>query len=75
MTEFDCTFRTDRLGDPERRVVIMVATDSVNISCLSLMARRTEAQDEYVDEGMLNDSAATEQTSPYKDNYEHCEHS
>ena len=29
MIEYDCTFGTDRPGDPERAVGIMVATDSV----------------------------------------------
>ena len=37
--EFDCTFGADRPGDPERQVVIMVATDSANKSCLSFVGK------------------------------------
>ena len=33
--EFDCTFGADRPGDPKRQVVIRVAADSANKSCLS----------------------------------------
>ena len=52
--EFDYTFGTDRHGDPERKVAILVATDSVRNSVVSLMARRKGASDEYVVQGMLN---------------------
>ena len=54
VTEFDYTLGTDRPGDPERRVVIVVMTDSVNKSCPSSVARREGAQDEYVFEVMLH---------------------
>ena len=54
VAEFACKFGTDRLGDPKRRVVIMVEADSVQKSCLASMARRKGAQDEYVVQGMLN---------------------
>ena len=54
MIESDYTFRRDRHGDPARKVVTTVATDSVNEPCLSLMARRKGAGDEYVVQGMLN---------------------
>ena len=52
VVEFDFAIGTDRPGDPE--MVITVVTNYVNNSCLSLMARRKGAQDEYVVHGMLN---------------------
>ena len=57
VNKFDCTVGTDRTGDTERRVVIMVATDSVQNkkNMLELeMARRKGAQDANVVHGMPN---------------------
>ena len=48
MIEFAHTFGSDRSRDAEGRVVIIVATDYVNNSCLSSVAKRKRAQDEYV---------------------------
>ena len=45
--EFDYTFGTIQPGDPARKVAIMVTTDSVTNSCVSLMARRRGCGDEY----------------------------
>ena len=52
--EFDCTLGADRPGHPESEVAIIVATDSVNNSCVSLKPRRPGARDEYVIQEMLN---------------------
>ena len=54
MRESHLTTPLDEIGDPERKVAIMAATDSVYTSCVSLMARRKVFRNEYVVEGMLN---------------------
>ena len=46
--EFDYAFATDTLGDPNRRISMMVATDSVHGSIFVVGARRKGGQDDYV---------------------------
>ena len=47
--EDETTLGTCRPRDPEQRVVIMVATEYVNISCLRSVGRRKRAQNECLE--------------------------
>ena len=42
--KFDCAFATDALGDPSRRISMMVATDSIHGSIFAVVARRKGGQ-------------------------------
>ena len=46
--EFDYAFATDTPGDPNRKISMMVATDSNHGSIFAVVARRTGGQDDYV---------------------------
>ena len=46
--EFDYAFATDAPGDPNRRISMMVATDSIHGSVFAVVARRKSGQDDYV---------------------------
>ena len=46
--EFDDAFATDTPGDPNRKISMMVATDSIHGSIFAVVARRTGGQDEFV---------------------------
>ena len=46
--EFDYAFATDTLGDPNRKISMMVATDSIHGSIFAVVARRKGGQDDYV---------------------------
>ena len=48
MIEFDYAFATDAPGDPNRRISMMVATDSIHGSVFAVVARRKSGQDDYV---------------------------
>ena len=45
MIEFDYAFATDTPGDPNWRISMMVATDSVHGSIFAVVARRKGGQD------------------------------
>ena len=44
--EFDYAFATDTLGDPNRKISMMVATDSIHGSIFAVVARRKGGQDD-----------------------------
>ena len=46
--ELDYAFATDNLGDPNRKISMMVATDSIHGSIFAVVARRKGGQDDYV---------------------------
>ena len=46
--EFDHAFATDTPGDPNRRISMMVATDSIHGSIFAVVARRKGGQDDHV---------------------------
>ena len=46
--EFDYAFAADTLGDPNRKISMMVATDSIHVSIFSVAARRKSGQDDHV---------------------------
>ena len=46
--EFDCAFATDTPGDPNRKISMMVATNSIHESNFAVLARRKSGQDDYV---------------------------
>ena len=46
--EFDYAFATDALGDPNRKISMKVATDSIHGSIFAVVARRKGGQDDYV---------------------------
>ena len=52
--EFDYAFATDMLGDPNRKISMMVATDSIHGSIFAVVARRKVGQDEYVMQSFQN---------------------
>ena len=54
MIEFDDTFGTDRLADPERKSGDHGRDGFCKNACLSLMARRHGAGEEYAVQEMLN---------------------
>ena len=54
MIEFDYAFATDALGDPNWRISMMVATDSIHRSIFAVVARRKGGQDDYVVQSFQN---------------------
>ena len=46
--EFDYAFATDTPGDPNRKISMMVATDSIHGSIFAVVARRKGGQDDHV---------------------------
>ena len=52
--EFDYTFGSDRPGDPERKISMLVATDSIHKSVFAVQARRKGSSDEYAMQSFLN---------------------
>ena len=52
--EFDYAFETDTPGDPNRRISMMVATDSIHGSIFAVVARRGGGQDDYVMQSFQN---------------------
>ena len=46
--EFEYAFATDTPGDPNRKISMMVATDSIHGSIFAVVARRKGGQDDYV---------------------------
>ena len=54
MIEFDYAFATDVPGDPNRRISMMVATDSIHRSIFAVVARREGGQDDDVMQSFQN---------------------
>ena len=52
--EFDFAFATDIPGDPNRKISIMVASDSIHGSIFAVVARRKGGQDDYVTRNFQN---------------------
>ena len=52
--EFDYAFATDTLGDPNKQISMMVATDSIHGSILAVVARRKCDQDDFVMQSFQN---------------------
>ena len=52
--EFYHTFATDSLGDPNKRISMMVATDSIHGSVFAVVARRKGGIDDYVMQSFQN---------------------
>ena len=52
--EFDYAFATDTPGDPNRRISMMDATDSIHGSMFAVVARRNGGQDDYVMQSVQN---------------------
>ena len=52
--EFDYAFATDMPGDPNRKISMMVATDSIHGSIFAVVARRKVGQDECVMQSFQN---------------------
>ena len=52
--EIDCAFATDTPGDPNRKISMMVATDSIHGSIFAVVARRKVGQDDYVMQSFQN---------------------
>ena len=52
--EFDYAFATDTPGDPNRKISMMVATDSIHESIFAVVARRKGGQDDYVMQNIQN---------------------
>ena len=52
--EFECAFATDTPGDPNRKISMMVATDSIHGSIFAVVARRKGGQDDYVMQSFQN---------------------
>ena len=52
--EFDYAFATDTPGDPNRKISMMVATDSIHGSIFAVVARRKGGQDDYVMQSFQN---------------------
>ena len=48
MIEFDYAIATDTPGDPNRKILMMIATDSIHGSIFAFVARRKGGQDDYV---------------------------
>ena len=44
--EFDYAFATDTPGDPNRKISMMVATESIHVSIFAVVARRKGGQDD-----------------------------
>ena len=53
--EFDCAFATDTLGDANRKISMMVATDSIHGSIFAVVARRKGGEDDNVMQSFPND--------------------
>ena len=51
MIEFEQAFAIDAPGDPNRRISMMVATDSIHGLMFAVVARRKGGQDDYVMQG------------------------
>ena len=47
--EFDFAFATDMPGDPNRKISMMVVTDSIHGTIFAVVARRKGGQDDYLD--------------------------
>ena len=52
--EFDYAFATDTHGDPNRKISMMVATDSIHGSIFAVVARRKGGQDDHVMQSFQN---------------------
>ena len=52
--EFDYAFATDTPGDPNKKISMMVATDSIHGSIFAVVARRKGGQDDYVMQSFKN---------------------
>ena len=52
--EFDDAFASDTLGDPNRFISMMVATDSIHGSMLAVVTRRKGGQDDHVMQSFQN---------------------
>ena len=52
--EFDYAFATDMPGDPNRKISMMVETDSIHGSFFAVVARREGGQDDYVMQSFQN---------------------
>ena len=52
--EFDYAFATDTPGDPNRKISMMVATDSIHGSIFAVVAGRNGSQDNYVMQSVQN---------------------
>ena len=46
--EFDYAFATDTPADPNKKIAMMVATDSIHGSIFAVVARRKGGQDDHV---------------------------
>ena len=56
MIEFDYAFAAETLGDPNRNISMMIATDSIKGPIFAVVARTEGGQDDYV--------LCTQDTSP-----------
>ena len=54
MIEFDYAFATDMPGDPNRKISMMVVSDSIHGSIFAVVARRKGGQDDYVMQSFQN---------------------
>ena len=52
--EFDYAFATDTPGGPNRKISMMIATDSIHGSSFAVVARRKGGQDDYVTQSFQN---------------------
>ena len=52
--EFDCAFAADTLADPNKKIAMMVATDSIHGSIFAVVAWRKGGQDDYVMQSFQN---------------------
>ena len=52
--ECDYAFAIDTLGDPIRKISMLIATDSVHGSIFAVVARREGGQDDHVTQGFQN---------------------
>ena len=52
--EFDYAFATDTPGDPNRKISMIVATDSIHGSIFAVVARRKGGQDDHVMQSFQN---------------------
>ena len=55
LNEFAYSFATDTHGDPNRKISMMVATDSIHGSIFAVVARRQGGQDDFVMQSFKND--------------------
>ena len=54
VVEFEYAFATDTSGDPNRKISMMVATDSIHGWIFAVVARRKGAQDDHVMQSFQN---------------------